>query len=191
MACLDIWKIGGVEITSNDRRTRSTSSYVIFTDIEHLIEDEERRLEEQKKFHPEEVPSMVLTTTKEINEAFLRNKMNDAVVIMSAHFNDSQRQATKDTWSILGLNVLPEEVSSVVLTKKKETDETYPHMDVSPTFFLPRIIQFLQVPLTDKSFLKHQRGGRCQRAMLTWQKLHLREYVEQDLRIEIWFQDSR
>ena len=86
MACLDIWKIGGVEITLNDRRTRSTSSYVIFTDIEHLIEDEERRLEEQKKFHPEEVTSMVLTTTKEINEAFLRNKMNDAVVIMSVHF---------------------------------------------------------------------------------------------------------
>ena len=39
MACLDIWKNEGVEIIANDRRTRSTSSYVTFTDIERLIED--------------------------------------------------------------------------------------------------------------------------------------------------------
>ena len=32
--------------------------------------------------------------------------MNDAVVTVTAHLNNSQRQATKDTWSILGLNLL-------------------------------------------------------------------------------------
>ena len=97
MACVDIWKNGGVEITTNDRRTRSASSHVTFRDIEHLTEDEEKQLEEQKKSHPKEVSSMVLTKTKEINEAYPRNKMNDAVVPVSAHFNDSQRQATKGT----------------------------------------------------------------------------------------------
>ena len=59
---------------------------------------------EQKKFHPEEVASMVLTKTKETTEAYLRNQMN--VVTVSANFSVSQRQATKDTWSISGLNVL-------------------------------------------------------------------------------------
>ena len=62
-------------------------------------------MEEQTKFHPEEVSSMVLTKTMETNEAYLRNKMNDAVVTMSAHFSDLQRQATKNTRSTSGLNV--------------------------------------------------------------------------------------
>ena len=63
-------------------------------------------MEKQKKFHPEDVSSMVLTKTKETNEAYLGNKMNDAVVTVSVHFSDSQRQETKDTWSMLELNVL-------------------------------------------------------------------------------------
>ena len=37
--CLDIWKNGGVEIIANDRRIRSTSSCVTFTDIERLTGD--------------------------------------------------------------------------------------------------------------------------------------------------------
>ena len=47
---------------------------------------------------------MVLTKTKETAEAYLKTNVNDAVVTV-AHFSDSQSQATRDTWSISGLNV--------------------------------------------------------------------------------------
>ena len=49
---------------------------------------------------------MVLTKMKETAEAFLGNKVKDAVITVPAYFNDSQRQATKDAGVIAGLNVL-------------------------------------------------------------------------------------
>ena len=39
-------------------------------------------------------------------DAYLRIEVNDAVVTVSAYSSDSQRQATKDAWSISGLDVL-------------------------------------------------------------------------------------
>ncbi|CAK9094540.1 Heat shock 70 kDa protein 1-like (Heat shock 70 kDa protein 1L) [Durusdinium trenchii] len=59
-----------------------------------------------KKFHPEEISSMILTKMKQTAEAFVGQRVRSAVITVPAYFNDSQRQATKDAGEIAGLNVL-------------------------------------------------------------------------------------
>lgn len=61
---------------------------------------------ETKKFSAEEISSMVLTKMIETASAYLGKQIKDAVVTVPAYFNDSQRQATKDSGSIAGINVL-------------------------------------------------------------------------------------
>jgi len=61
---------------------------------------------ERKQFKAEEISSMVLTKMREVAEAYLGKEVKNAVVTVPAYFNDSQRQATKDSGAIAGLNIL-------------------------------------------------------------------------------------
>jgi molecular chaperone DnaK len=54
---------------------------------------------------PPEVSAIILTTMREIAEAFLGEKVTEAVVTVPAYFDDAQRQATKDAGKIAGLEV--------------------------------------------------------------------------------------
>jgi molecular chaperone DnaK len=54
---------------------------------------------------PPEVSAIILTTMREIAEAFLGEKVTEAVVTVPAYFDDAQRQATKDAGKIAGLEI--------------------------------------------------------------------------------------
>jgi molecular chaperone DnaK len=59
-----------------------------------------------KDFTPQQISAFILQKLKRDAEAYLGEKVTDAVITVPAYFNDAERQATKEAGEIAGLNVL-------------------------------------------------------------------------------------
>jgi len=119
-SCVGVFQHGKVEIIANDQGNRTTPSYVAFTDTERLIGDAAKN---QVAMNPS-------------------NTVFDAKRLIGRNFNDSTVQKDMKHWPFKVVNdggkpkigveykyegktFTPEEISSMVLTKMKETAEAY------------------------------------------------------------------
>jgi molecular chaperone DnaK len=129
-SCVAVMEGGETVVIPNAEGNRTTPSVVAFTkDGERLIGDVAKRQAitnpdrtiisikrhmgsdykvkiDDKAYTPQEISAMILQKLKADAEAYLGEKVTQAVITVPAYFSDSQRQATKDAGKIAGLEVL-------------------------------------------------------------------------------------
>ena len=128
-SCVAVLEGGEPVVIPNPEGSRTTPSVVAFKNGERMVGQvakrqaitnpdntvssikremgsDYRRTIEGKSYTPQEISAMSLQKLKQDAEAYLGEKVTDAVITVPAYFSDSQRQATKDAGKIAGLNVL-------------------------------------------------------------------------------------
>ena len=128
-SCVAVCEGGEAQVIPNSEGGRTTPSVVAFakngerlvgqiakrqavTNAERTIQSikrdmgSDRRVSiDGKKYSPQEISAMILMKLKTDAEAYLGERVTDAVITVPAYFSDAQRQATKDAGTIAGLNV--------------------------------------------------------------------------------------
>lgn len=129
-SCVAVMEGGEAVVIPNAEGNRTTPSIVGFAkDGERLVGDVAKRQAitnpdrtvisikrhmgtnhketiDNKGYTPQEISAMILQKLKSDAEAYLGEKVSQAVITVPAYFSDSQRQATKDAGQIAGLEVL-------------------------------------------------------------------------------------
>ena len=126
-SCVAVMEGKEVKVITNAEGGRTTPSVVAFKDGEIQVGDIAKRQTitnpntvssikrkmgtsetvniNGKNYTPQEISAMILQNLKATAEAYLGEKVTEAVITVPAYFNDAQRQATKDAGRIAGLDV--------------------------------------------------------------------------------------